>query len=100
MLVAVSPNSEIPSGNQPVLSYFWVPKPGTKPKLDQFQISNLLVIIVFKVPLDKFAFQLLNGVGDYPTLRDALNPQGRPDWSKMTKNEIVARVGNTIFLDQ
>ena len=58
------------------------------------------MIIVFKVPLDKFAFQLLNGVGDYPTLRDALNPQGRPDWSKMTKNEIVARVGNTIFLDQ
>ena len=58
------------------------------------------MIIVFKVPLDKFAFQLLNGVGDYPTLRDALNPQGRPDWSKMTKNEILARVGVTIFLDQ
>ena len=58
------------------------------------------MIIVFKVPLDKFAFQLLNGVGDYLTLSDVLNPQGRPDWSKMTKNEILARVGVTIFLDQ
>ena len=57
------------------------------------------MVIVFKVPLDKFAFQLLNGVGDYLTLRDVLNPQGRPDWSKMTKNEILARVGITILLN-
>ena len=53
-----------------------------------------MIIIVFKA-LGKFAFQLLNGVGDYLTLRDILNPQGRPDWSKMTKNEILAVVGIT-----
>ena len=69
--------------------------------LNQNLISlNLSVIIVFKAPLDKFAFQLLNGVGDYLTLSDVLNPQGRPDWSKMTKNEILARVGIIILFDQ
>ncbi|KAL9959898.1 hypothetical protein ACROYT_G033271 [Oculina patagonica] len=43
--------------------------------------------------LGKFAFQLLNGVGDYLTLRDVLNPDGRPDWDKMTKDEILTKVG-------
>ncbi|KAJ7370826.1 Phospholipase B-like 1 [Desmophyllum pertusum] len=43
--------------------------------------------------LGKFAFQLLNGVGDYITLRDVLNPEGRPNWDKMTEDEILTKVG-------
>ena len=42
--------------------------------------------------LGKFAFQLLNGVGDYITLRDVLNPEGRPNWDKMTEDEILTKV--------
>ena len=49
------------------------------------------MIVVLKA-LDKFAFQVLNGVGDYITLRDVLKPEGRPDWSKMSENEILAKV--------
>ncbi|XP_020608826.1 phospholipase B-like 1 [Orbicella faveolata] len=43
--------------------------------------------------LKKFAFQFLNGVGDYLTLKDVLNPDGRPDWDKMTDDEILTKVG-------
>ncbi|KAK2571465.1 Phospholipase B-like 1 [Acropora cervicornis] len=43
--------------------------------------------------LTKFAFQLLNGIGDFETIRDALNPGDLPNWDKMTKDEILAKVG-------
>ncbi|XP_067030822.1 phospholipase B-like 1 isoform X2 [Acropora muricata] len=43
--------------------------------------------------LTKFAFQLLNGIGDFETIRDALNPGDLPNWDKMTKDEISAKVG-------
>ena len=42
--------------------------------------------------LTKFAFQLLNGMGDFITLGDVLNPGGLPHWDKMTKDEILAKV--------
>ena len=42
--------------------------------------------------LTKFAFQFLNGVGDYITLKDVLDPDGRPDWDKMTDDEILTKV--------
>ena len=42
--------------------------------------------------MGKFAFQLLNGAGDYLTLSDVLNPDGRPDWDKMTEEEILTKV--------
>ncbi|XP_077979884.1 phospholipase B-like 1 [Glandiceps talaboti] len=37
--------------------------------------------------LDRFAFQVLNGVGDMLDLRNALEPEKRPDWKKMTDIE-------------
>ena len=43
--------------------------------------------------LDKFAFQVLNGVGDLLTLKDVLQEDARPDWSLMTKEQIIAKVG-------
>lgn len=43
--------------------------------------------------LTKFAFQLFNGIGDYLTIADVLNPKGVPDWNKMTKDEILAKIG-------
>ena len=42
--------------------------------------------------MTKFAFQFLNGVGDYITLKDVLDPDGRPDWDKMTDDEILTKV--------
>ena len=44
--------------------------------------------------LGKFAFQILNGMGDYLTLEGVLNPDTLPDWSEMTDNEILAKVGD------
>lgn len=42
--------------------------------------------------LDKFAFQVLNGVGDLLTLKDILKSNDRQNWSSMTKDEIIAKV--------
>ena len=42
--------------------------------------------------LGKFAFQLLNGIGDYLTLGDVISPDGPPDWSSMTEEQITAKV--------
>ena len=47
----------------------------------------------FKANLTKFAFQLLNGIGDFITLKDVLDPKELPNWDKMTKDEILAKVG-------
>ena len=33
-------------------------------------------------------------MGDYLTLEGVLNPDTLPDWSKMTDNEILAKVGD------
>ena len=63
-------------------------------------INNCTLVFFFGHPpnflfwkvLGKFAFQLLNGVGDYLTLSDVLNPDGRPDWDKMTEEEILTKV--------
>ena len=42
--------------------------------------------------LGKFAFQLLNGIGDYLTLGAVISPDGPPDWSSMTEEQITAKV--------
>ena len=55
-----------------------------------FVIINYMYFF-FKA-LTKFAFQLLNGFGDFITLGDVLNPGGLPHWDKMTKDEILAKV--------
>ena len=47
----------------------------------------------FLKALGKFAFQILNGVGDYITLQGVLNPEALPDWSKMSDSEILTKVG-------
>ena len=47
----------------------------------------------FKANLTKFAFQLFNGIGDFITIRDVLNPGELPHWDKMTKDKILAKVG-------
>lgn len=44
--------------------------------------------------LGKFAFQLLNGIGDYGTLSDVLSPDGPPDWSSMTEEQISVKIGS------
>ena len=49
----------------------------------------------FKANLTKFAFQLFNGIGDFITIRDVLNPGELPHWDKMTKEEILAKVGKS-----
>lgn len=46
-----------------------------------------------KEVLGKFAFQLLNGIGDYLTLGDVISPDGPPDWSSMTEEQITAKLG-------
>ncbi|XP_015778026.1 PREDICTED: phospholipase-B 81-like isoform X2 [Acropora digitifera] len=46
-----------------------------------------------KANLTKFAFQLFNGIGDFITLKDVLDPKELPNWDKMTKDEILAKVG-------
>ncbi|XP_073229179.1 phospholipase B-like 1 isoform X2 [Porites lutea] len=43
--------------------------------------------------LGKFAFQILNGAGDYITLQGVLNPNTLPDWSKMSDSEILTKLG-------
>ncbi|XP_072043162.1 phospholipase B-like 1, partial [Amphiura filiformis] len=40
-------------------------------------------------PLDMFAMQTLNGVGDLIDLRHALDPSTIPDWEKMTHHEFA-----------
>ena len=45
--------------------------------------------------LTKFAFQLFNGIGDFDTIIGALNPGDLPNWDKMTKDEILAKVGGS-----
>ena len=52
-----------------------------------------ILFFFFKANLTKFAFQLLNGIGDFITLKDVLDPTKRPNWDKMTKDEILAKVG-------
>ena len=54
-------------------------------------IKFISIFYVFLKALGKFAFQLLNGVGDYLTIQDVLNPKGLPDWDKMEENEIFTR---------
>ena len=49
--------------------------------------------LFFLKALGKFAFQILNGVGDYITLQGVLNPKTLPEWSKMTDDEILTKVG-------
>ncbi|XP_077865834.1 phospholipase B-like 1, partial [Saccoglossus kowalevskii] len=44
--------------------------------------------------LDRFAFQLLNGVGDMIDLRDALSPSTRPDWTKMSPSHFQMYFAN------
>lgn len=46
-----------------------------------------------KKNLGKFAFQLLNGIGDYITLSGVLSPDGPPDWSSMTEEQISVKLG-------
>ena len=46
----------------------------------------------FQEVLGKFAFQLLNGIGDFLTLGDVISPDGPPDWSSMTEEQITAKV--------
>ena len=48
-----------------------------------FVIINYMYFF-FKA-LTKFAFQLFNGIGDFITIRDVLNPGELPNWDKMTK---------------
>ena len=55
-----------------------------------FVIINYMYFF-FKA-LTKFAFQLFNGIGDFITIRDVLNPGELPNWDKMTKDEILAKV--------
>jgi len=43
-------------------------------------------------PLDLFAFQLLNGVGDFLDLLPALDRSRIPKWDQMTKQEIIKKV--------
>ena len=54
-------------------------------------ILNLYLFLL--KALSKFAFQMLNGVGDYLTLEGVLNPETLPDWSKMSNSEILSKVG-------
>ena len=76
--------------------------------LFHFLVSNLIMLLsmiiyiyiyiyilffFFKANLTKFAFQLLNGIGDFITLKDVLDPTELPNWDKMTKDEILAKVG-------
>ena len=48
--------------------------------------------LFFLKALGKFAFQIMNGVGDYITLEGVLNPKTLPDWSKMSDSEILTKV--------
>ena len=57
--------------------------------------GHVFIYIFFIKALTKFAFQLLNGIGDFETIRDALNPGDLPNWDKMTKDEILAKVGKS-----
>ena len=57
---------------------------------------NPYYFFFFKANLTKFAFQLLNGIGDFITLKDVLDPKELPNWDKMTKDEILAKVGAQI----
>ena len=52
-----------------------------------------ILFFFFKANLTKFAFQLFNGIGDFFTLKDVLDPTKLPNWDKMTKDEILAKVG-------
>ena len=49
----------------------------------------------FKANLTKFAFQLFNGIGDFITIKDVLNPGELPHWDKVAKDEILAKVGKS-----
>jgi hypothetical protein len=44
-----------------------------------------------KLPL--FAFQMLNGVGDLLDLINAVDPETRPDYDKMSKKELARFLG-------
>jgi len=37
---------------------------------------------------DEFVIQMLNGIGDYRDLRSALNPHSRPEFYRMTVEQI------------
>ena len=56
-------------------------------------IIYIYIFSLLKANLTKFAFQLFNGIGDFLTIRDVLNPKELPKWDKMTKDEILAKVG-------
>ena len=58
-----------------------------------YKIIIYILFFFFKANLTKFAFQLLNGIGDFITLKDVLDPKELPNWDKMTKDEILAKVG-------
>ena len=60
-----------------------------------FKIIYNYTFFFFKANLTKFAFQLFNGIGDFITIRDVLNPGELPHWDKMTKEEILAKVGKS-----
>ena len=63
------------------------------PFYDHTIIIICILFFFFKANLTKFAFQLLNGIGDFITLKDVLDPTKLPNWDKMTKDEILAKVG-------
>lgn len=47
----------------------------------------------FQVPeLDLFAIQMLNAAGDLLDLENAINPKSRPDWSKMTVEDLKSYI--------
>ena len=64
------------------------------PSIISFLLSyKSILFFFFKANLTKFAFQLFNGIGDFITLKDVLDPKELPNWDKMTKDEILAKVG-------
>ena len=46
-------------------------------------------------PMDVWAFQKINAVGDFLDLIPALTPAAAPDFTKMTKAEVMAKVRAT-----
>lgn len=69
--------------------YYWI----SLSLLFIYFLTNDSSYLFFLKALGKFAFQILNGVGDYITLQGVLNPKTLPEWSKMTDDEILTKVG-------
>ena len=56
-------------------------------------LSKCLFLPFQSLPL--YAFQVLNGAGDLLDLVSALAPKHRPDWDKMTKEQITSYVARS-----